>query len=223
MPAGSAYPSNPLANDTIIPTPMCPTRDDGAANVDVAGFVVSPEGDVYYHCFGSGGDVWYNLAGNAVYDQSNGYLLKNVARGHTALVAQSAIYKLANLTTGVLTDIAAPPWSPAGAILAVRAMDTAGFWVAVLPITSSDPELWELHPDWTSTKVGSYPPPPVGQTISSPAALDGCGALLQISSGPAVFEDTIVRRQVQGSSQVVYDEATNPLVKIHISYLITGP
>lgn len=221
MPAMSAYPSNPLANDTIIPTPMCPTRD-GAANVDVAGFVVSPDGDVYYHCFGSGGGVWYDLAGNAVYNESNGYGLIKVAHGHTALVGLSAIYKLANLTTGALTDVAAPPWN-LGSILAIRAMDTAGFWVAVLPMTSGDPELWELHPDGTSTKVGSYPPAPVGQTISSPAALDGCGALLQISSGPGALEDTIVRRRVQGSSQVVYDEATNPLVKIHTSYLITGP
>jgi hypothetical protein len=223
MPPMSAYPSNPLANDTIIPTPMCPTLDDGAANVNVAGFVVSPEGDVYYHCFGPGAPVWYDLAGNAVYEESNGYALQKIARGHVALVALSAIYKLANLTTGVLTDIPAPPWSPGGAILAIRAMETAGFWVAVLPITSSDPELWELHPDGTSTRVGSYPPPPVGQQIQASAALDGCGALLQMSSGPATFEDTIVRRQVQGSSQVVYDEATNPLVKIHISYLITGP
>ena len=54
------------------------------------------------------------------------------------------------------------------------------------------------------------------------SSIDG-GALLQIASGPMVLEDTIVRRQVQGSSQVVYDEATMPLVKIHISYLITGP
>jgi hypothetical protein len=167
--------------------------------------------------------LWYDLAGNAVYAESNAYGLKKIARGHIALIGLSASYKLANLTTGVLTDIAAPPWNLGGAILAIRAMDTAGFWVAVLPITSSDPELWELHPDGTSTRLGSYPPLPVGQTLGSSVALDGCGALLQTSRGPGVFEDTIVRRQVQGSSQVVYDEATNPLVKIHISYLITGP
>jgi len=33
----------------------------------------------------------------------------------------------------------------------------------------------------------------------------------------------IVRRDLAGTSEVVYDEANDPLVKLHISYLITGP
>jgi hypothetical protein len=225
MPAMSAYPSTPLANDSVIPTPMC-SMDAGTSNAGVAGFVVSPEGDVYYHCSGSGATVWYDLAAKAVYDESNGYALQKIARGRMALVGSSSSEKLANLTTGVLTDVAAPPSSPpltTGSILAIRARDPAGFWVAVSSGTSGDPDLWEIHPDGTSAKIGSYPPIPTGQSAASSAALDGCGALLQISRGPMTLEDTIVRRQVQGSSQVVYDEATTPLVKIHISYLITGP
>jgi hypothetical protein len=247
MARGGAYPSAPLANDTIIPTPMCPDATGGAlAGVampdagitGVAGFVVSPEGDVYYHCFKVGGEgaVWYDLAGNAVYDESNGYPLYKIARGRMALVRSQALqnFKLANLTTGVLTDIGAPPpWThdagafspPTGFIMAIRALDPAGFWVAV-GFTSSDPELWEIHPDGTSTKIGSYPPVPTGQGVYSStgqAALDGCGALLQVSIDLRASQNTIVRRQVQGSSLVVYDEATMPLVRIFGSYLVTGP
>jgi hypothetical protein len=221
MPAMSAYPSNPLANDTIIPTPMCPVAA-GVPTTGVTRFVVSPEGNIYYHCVGVEAimALWYDLAGNLVYDESNGYALQKVARGRTALVGSGSNYKLANLTTGVLTDVAAPPWT-AGYIVAVRALDPAGFWVAAAS-GSSDPELWEIHPDGTSTKIGSYPPLPAGQSLAVAATLDGCGALLQICSGPMVSEGTIVRRQVQGSSQVIYDDATMPLVKIGF-YLITGP
>jgi hypothetical protein len=162
-----------------------------------------------------------------------------------ALVGKSDLqnFKLANLTTGVLIDIGgrassfgpAPPWThdagafspPTGFIMAIRALDPAGFWVAV-GFPSSDPELWEIHPDGTSTMIGSYPPVPTGQGVyasTGQAALDGCGALLQMSkySGPMGFENTIVRRQVQGNSLVVYDEATMPLVRAFSSYLVTGP
>jgi len=38
-----------------------------------------------------------------------------------------------------------------------------------------------------------------------------------------VFQDIIVRRELSGASQTVFDEAANPLVKIHISGLVTGP
>jgi hypothetical protein len=37
------------------------------------------------------------------------------------------------------------------------------------------------------------------------------------------FVDVIVRQEVGGTSDVVYSEATNPVVKIHVSTLITGP
>ena len=55
------------------------------------------------------------------------------------------------------------------------------------------------------------------------AKLDGCGGLVFFASGPDVFQDIIVRLDLSGSSQIVFDEATEPLVKIHISALVTGP
>ena len=38
-----------------------------------------------------------------------------------------------------------------------------------------------------------------------------------------MFQDIIVRRTLSGESQTVLDEALDPLVKIHISALVTGP
>ncbi|WP_233561876.1 hypothetical protein [Sorangium cellulosum] len=54
-------------------------------------------------------------------------------------------------------------------------------------------------------------------------APEATGALLQLGQGPMVLQDVIVRREIGGSSVVVYDEADGPLVQIHISGLVTGP
>lgn len=72
--------------------------------------------------------------------------------------------------------------------------------------------------------IGSYSPIPAGSSVvEASSALDGCGALLQMGRAPMFINDTIVRRQVQGTTQVVYDGATMPLVNIFTSHLITGP
>jgi hypothetical protein len=221
MPPMSAYPSTPLANDTIIRTPKCPT--DAGSNSGVAGYVMSPEGDIYYHCYTD--TVWYDLAGNAVYDESNGYDLLKVARGGAALVAYggNTTYKWVNLATGVFTDVGVQALL-SFSIFASRALDTTGLWIAIGSPASDDVELWEIHPDGTSIMTGSYSPSPTGSSAGRGAcALDGCGALLQFGRDPTSGNDTIVRRQVHGTTQVVYDDGTMPLVTIWTPHLITGP
>ena len=58
---------------------------------------------------------------------------------------------------------------------------------------------------------------------SGSARLDSSGNLFQEGYGPATFEDVVIYRGLNGFSEVVYTEATNPAVKLHISSLITGP
>ncbi|HTN88377.1 MAG TPA: hypothetical protein VL242_32070, partial [Sorangium sp.] len=86
-------------------------------------------------------------------------------------------------------------------------------------------ELWEVDGDGAATRLGAFPPLPAGamQVSAYTSKLDGCGALLQFGGGPGVLEDVIVRRHIDGASEVVYTEARAPLVKIHVSALVTGP
>jgi hypothetical protein len=44
-----------------------------------------------------------------------------------------------------------------------------------------------------------------------------------MANGPRIVHDAIVRREIGGVSEVVYTEANDPHVKIHISGLLTGP
>lgn len=55
------------------------------------------------------------------------------------------------------------------------------------------------------------------------SALERGGALLQIGAHNLAAEDVIVRRTLAGESTIVCDEANDPFVKVHISYLVTGP
>jgi hypothetical protein len=95
---------------------------------------------------------------------------------------------------------------------------------AALPASSGE-ELWEIAADGAATLRGAFPSLPAGATgvQGYSSKLDGCGALVQIGYGVATFEDVIVRREVGGASELVYTETSNPLVKIHISGLVTGP
>lgn len=78
--------------------------------------------------------------------------------------------------------------------------------------------------DGAASKLGSYPPLPANQYGASSAKLDAEGLLYEFAHDDReAFRDTIVRRSVQGASEVIYDEIYNPRVKIHISNLITGP
>ena len=126
------------------------------------------------------------------------------------------------LATGTKTEVTSLPQNPS--FLATRARDEGGFRVALIPDsgTGNTTELWEIEADGKATKAGTYPAFPPNQTTDSSPTLDGCGALLQLDRS-SIGNDTIVRRDIQGTSEVVYDEASMPLVRVHGSYLITGP
>lgn len=86
-------------------------------------------------------------------------------------------------------------------------------------------ELWQIDGDGKATKLGSFPalPPEVKVLLEQTSRLDAHGGLFQLAGGMDPTYGIMVRRDIQGGSAVVYDEATNPLVKAPGAVLITGP
>ena len=90
----------------------------------------------------------------------------------------------------------------------------------------ADPELLKTALTHGSAKLeGTYPPvpPAVAFAFAYSGKLEATGALVQFGIPLQGSDDVIVRRTLEGSSEVVYDEVTNPLVWVSTSALVTGP
>jgi hypothetical protein len=92
--------------------------------------------------------------------------------------------------------------------------------------------LWQVSPDGSAEKLGAYPevPPGIHPTFSpgnpKESVLAPDDSLYTMSyhnqvDGPR--GDVIIRRKIDGTSEIVYDEVDEPRVRIHISALVTGP
>ena len=205
-----AYPQETLSNDPTLSS-ACPANT-------LASFQLEPEGDMMYRC---GSEPWRELHGGRTYKETGtADQLLHLGYGGLALTPT----KVLNLDTGEALDLSLPApesW------LAVRAKQPSSFLIAVT--AGENVELWEVGMSEPS-KLGVFPALPqsvhktgVGNIFFNHGSLEASGALLTMAEGPKVFEDVIVRRTIDGASSVVYDEATMPLVKIHISALVTGP
>ncbi|WP_437632017.1 hypothetical protein [Sorangium sp. So ce854] len=213
---GNAYPEAPLDNDPVLPTPRCA---DGLAPRD--GFLVSPTGAVLYRC-SSDTATWYDERGRVAHADPEDPLL-HLGHGDLALAARSVVH-LATSTSTPITGL------PGGRLLhTVRARAPDRFLLVLEAERPTEDggsqELWEVDGDGVAARLGAFPPLPAGavHVSASTSKLDGCGALLQFGGGIGLLEDVIVRRDIGGASEVVYTEATEPLVKIHVSALVTGP
>jgi hypothetical protein len=111
---------------------------------------------------------------------------------------------------------------PEGTRLAYRAT-AQGFWIALLPAVDAEPELWNVGPDGVATRVGSYssPPPAAAKQIKA-SQLDAQGRLYQIIASTTPVLDLVIRRSIGGESEVLYDEKTQPTLRLHISSLLSG-
>jgi hypothetical protein len=198
------YPNTPLNNDVILPTPMC----DPEMTVQMQ-FVLTPEGEHYYRCDSFDAD-WYDAAGDVVYTSEVDPLL-HVGHCGQALTEQSIV----DLESGTKTPV---DGLPLGDTLAIRVAPEGGFWIVK---TYEQPELWHVALDGVATSLGVYPQLPADHTAGL-GVLDGCGVFYQQASGPEVFVDLITQRTIGGTTEIVYTEVTDPLVKLHISNLITG-
>ncbi|WP_438024275.1 hypothetical protein [Sorangium sp. So ce233] len=213
---GNDYPAAPLDNDPVLHTPPCA---DGLA--PLTGFLVSPAGAVLYRCR-SDDATWYDESGRVAYADPEDPLL-HLGHGDLALAARSVVH-LATSTSLPITGL------PGDRLLhTVRARAPDSFLLVLESERPTDDgssqELWQVDGDGAATRLGAFPPLPPGAVHVSAytSKLDGCGALLQFGGGTGVLEDVIVRRHIGGVSEVVYTEAADPLVKIHVSSLFTGP
>jgi hypothetical protein len=204
---GATYPSNVLSNDSILATPPC----DPASNY-LWSFALGVDGGRIHEC----GGVWYDETGQTlpITDPVLSY-------GYSEIVLTE--FAVVNLTT---TDATSLTGFPGGYVLTARVSDATGFWVAM---DNGPTELWRVDHQGNASLVDTYDAPPAGYSVNSPptysdsARLDAQGNLFQFGDGISPLEDVIIRRQLYGPTDVVYTEASNPAVQLHISSLVTGP
>ncbi|KYG05079.1 hypothetical protein BE21_42995 [Sorangium cellulosum] len=213
---GGEYPLGPRANDPVLPTPPC--EEDILAYTH---FLISPEGAVLHRCRVDA-PTWYDPSGNEVYADPDSPLL-HLGHGGLALTERSVV----DLATSASTPIVGLPERK---VHTVRAKAPDRFLVVIdeeadRPPEESRQELWEVDGTGTATRLGAFPPLPAGvlSVYAIGAKLDACGGLLQIGEADDDSSDVIVRREIGGASEVVYTEATEPLVRMHGASLITGP
>ncbi len=203
---GIAYPKDPQANDDPIPMPSCDSYP-----ASTSGLLVSPDGAILHYC----GAAWYDEQGRKITERP----LYSLGASGTAL-EDDGVLDLASLTVVPFSGL------PATKPLTARA-DPDGYRLVLA--SDADPtarELWFVGLDGNATMRGAYPPLPAGHSVGGTPRLDASGRLYELSrytSGNAVLRDAVVRRSVDGQSDVVYDEANDPIVKVHISGLFTGP
>jgi hypothetical protein len=79
--------------------------------------------------------------------------------------------------------------------------------------------------DGAAHQLGTYPALPAGQNAWSGwngAKLDAEGHLYELSAEPRLSPDSVVRRTIQGKSEVVY-KFPRQNVRVYLIYLFTGP
>lgn len=213
--SSTPYPEDPLANDTVLPFTGC-------AEEKVYDHLVAPDGSVLGQC---NSDEWRDPGGTLAYD-GTGRLL-HLGFGDTALLRETGELFVLSVVTGDRTAVSGLPDAD---VLTARAVGTpVAFDVVVAGESDGDPpELWRVDGETgSSSLVGAYPALPSGARRvyvgEADIALDGRNRLYQVGLGPGTFEDIIVRRTTGGDSEVVYTETTDPVVKLHISAIVTGP
>lgn len=193
----SQYPSNSLANDPII--------DDCAGPGDFVRVVVAPDLGHLYRC----GGTWFGASGEPRYAEEFGELL-HLGHDEWALTETGVV----NLEDSSFSEFIG---LPEGEPIAIRADPTGGFFVAAGDY--ANPELFHVDLDGRAVSMGLFPPLPSDGNIFFDAALDGCLALYEIATSPI---DVVYRRAIGDETRVVYSEATDPVVKLHSSKLLSG-
>jgi hypothetical protein len=194
------YPANVLANDTTLATSPC------VMGV-IQGFIVGVTGARLHRC----GNAWYDANGIAVPITGT-----PLSYGHAnKVLTATAVLDLATGQQVPITGLGG------GTTLTTRVAGPTSFWMA--RDLGGVVTRWRIEHGGAATLEGTYPPPPAGNTPAGSARLDSSGRLFQQGRGPGTFVDVVIARSLNGLSEVPYTEATNPVVKLHISSLVTGP
>jgi hypothetical protein len=156
--------------------------------------------------------------------------LAHVGYGNLALAR--ALLPISRLEDPRIVDLADQSTLPVHGlpdrhVAAIRALEPSGFLVSIQAAEGPAPggiwELWEISAAGDATRRGEYPPFPAEVMPQADAKLDPTGVLFQFAKGPNDVDDVIVRREVGGTTAVVYSEEDKPFVQIHSSGFISGP
>lgn len=100
-----------------------------------------------------------------------------------------------------------------------------GFWLVIGdPTGYGHAELWQVDGAAQAARVGTYADPPPRAFAIYAGRLAGDGTLFQIAMDQTAVPNAIIlRRNVSGAADIVYDEGLDPLVRVHTSGLVTGP
>jgi hypothetical protein len=229
------YPTAPQDNDVILPTPACDS------NFGPARFVVGPDdGAVWYTCFNT--NNWYDENDALIPWSPNNTPLARAAGG-IALANQNNL-KTFGLGAPPLADggmamgddggLAPDPGTPLTGLpasysyVASRSNAEGGFDLVVRDTTGLEDVYarYGVQPYGVASLKNTYGPLPADANVNFYGAgkLDATGAFyVEGSDTTETFVDVIIRLNTDGSSEVVYTEADDPEVKLHISYLFTGP
>jgi hypothetical protein len=214
FPPGGSYPLNTTRNDPALPTDC--RISDGV----VAQFLVAPSGAVLYYC--SATATWRDFGGQLVFREIEMGVLLYLGYANLALT-KTVVY---DLVTGKAAPIVGLPNRPN---YVVRAEPPDKFRIAQLSeIADATDALWEVDSTGLARLIGQYPAPPAEAppVRAFRAALEKSGALLQIGTPQTgTAPEVIVRRELTGKSEIVYTEATKPLLRLYTANpgFITGP
>lgn len=210
-PGDDPYPLSPEVNDPAISTTPCiaggPRR--------LWDHLVSPENDLWVQC--SSASPWAKAGTTLQFDLP--VHLKAVGAGGFGIAFNGDVVVVANLATGATSSVAD---AIASDVTAIRSHED-GFWLAV-GRNGLQSRLVEVGRAGDSVVVGEYAPVPLDYAVDrTSGALDAEANLYQIAASPIGNADVVLRRDPNGSFDVVYDEATSPAVRLHASKLVTGP
>ena len=219
------YPTLPHSNDEVVDD-VCGVDDHG--NEVAGGFVTPDTGEVVYACADLGcvaNYCRYFHESGLEYIVPADHVLVTLGYAGSALLATGDHLVLRN-PDGQLFPLEVETTK------AVRA-HPAGFWVAHASSTGTSPERLNVSFDGSVTSDGKYPEPPVSTEYGFPED-DGNFTLCRFDKRGAIFcfaqssldnmVDQILRAELgKARADVVYTEASAPRVRVHISYLVSGP
>lgn len=217
-PYDGQFPDAPTENDVELPL-ICP-KEFGKVSFALD-FLVSPTGRVLQLCSTGPFNTWYDLDGTVVYSDPED---RPVHLGYGDLMLTET--RVVHLPSGMASPIVG---LPSTTVFTVRAAAPDKF-LLVMHVEGAEgydgvQDLWEVAADGSAERIGAFPPLPAGAMSigAGSSKLDACGGLLQTGFGVSQINDVIVRRDLSGTSQVVYTDKSDPLVKIGFYALFTGP
>jgi hypothetical protein len=220
------YPADPHGNDALI------SHDCQYEGYELRSLSMHPDsGQVVYGCgpalcWGPQGCKYFEQSGEE-YVVPSGYHLLHVGFDETALLINVEDDRLAVRTSA----LDATPVDQ-GYTEAIRAHGD-GFWLLYDAEDGDGVARWSVSRDGEVRLDGVYPPTPGSQrafSATSDLYWSGCvfdanGAVWCLAASTSdTREDQVFKAELGADAgEVVYTEATDPLVLIHISDLVTGP